>query len=75
MVAFVLGMPLAEALSAIFAGVLIAGCIMSALASAGAKGAAAVVAVIGGAFAFKALTGGEAAVEDDAPPPEPAAAD
>jgi hypothetical protein len=67
MVAFVLGMPLSEALSAIFAGVLVAGAIMSALVAAGTKGALAVAAVIAGAFAFKALAGGDDAPEETAP--------
>ncbi|KAH8052639.1 small multi-drug export protein [Aureococcus anophagefferens] len=66
MVAFVLGMPLSEALSAIFAGVLVAGAIMSALVAAGTK-ARAVAAVIAGAFAFKALAGGDDAPEETAP--------
>lgn len=57
MVAFVLGMPLAEAMSAIFAGVIAAGAIVSALAAAGAKGAAIVVGAIAAGFAWTAVSG------------------
>ena len=59
MVAFVLGMPLSESLTAIFAGVVAAGAIVTSLAAAGAKGAAAVVVALGAAFAFKAASGGD----------------
>ena len=75
MVAFVLGMPFSEAMSSIFAGVIVAGLIMSSLAAAGAKGAAAVVAAIAAAFLWKAAVAGpsEDAGASDADPAEPAA--
>lgn len=66
MVAFVLGMPFSEAMSSIFAGVVIAGLIMSSLAAAGAKGALAVVAVVAAAFFWKAAAAGPAEGDSDA---------
>lgn len=56
MIAFVLGMPLAEALSAIFAGVVSAGLIVAALTSAGKAGAAIVVAALVVTLVASALT-------------------
>ena len=75
MVAFVLGMPFSEAMSSIFAGVIVAGLIMSSLAAAGAKGAAAVVTAITAAFLWKAAVAGpsEDAGASDADAAEPAA--
>ena len=64
-----------EAMSSIFAGVIVAGLIMSSLAAAGAKGAAAVVAAIAAAFLWKAAVAGpsEDAGASDADAAEPAA--
>ncbi len=62
--AFLLGMPLTSALSAIFAGVVSAGCIMSALTLSGKKGAIAALAALS-AYAISALTGAGSKTKQD----------
>ncbi|KAJ1459722.1 putative small multi-drug export protein-domain-containing protein, partial [Pelagophyceae sp. CCMP2097] len=56
MIAFVLGIPLFEGVSAIFVGVVSAGLIVSALARAGAKGAVVAVGGIVAIYAAQQLT-------------------
>lgn len=69
MIAFILGMPLAEALSSIFTGVLAAGLIVTALAAAGAVGAAIAVAGLIAIFAASSFRG----KKDDDEPSDPLA--